>query len=160
MRFPRTIRLDSSDPQVFEKAADPGEPAVPGGFAFADVEPAQLTGKRRLAFASGWLGTVSFGRSSLVEIAEISEAEFFQVVERLARHFVADYGAPDLTAALPAARAAADDAASLCEHKLHSLLAVERDWENGRITERFRLIEPERAADHAKIWEIVEDPEA
>ena len=160
MRFPRTIRLDSSDPQVFEKAADPGEPAVPGGFAFADVEPDQLTGKRRLAFASGWLGTVSFGRSSLVEIAEISEAEFFQVVERLARHFVADYGAPDLTAALPAARAAADDAASLCEHKLHSLLAVERDWENGRITERFRLIEPERAADHAKIWEIVADPEA
>ena len=80
------------------------------------------------------------------------------MVERLARHFVAAYGAPDLAAALPAARQEADDAAGLCTHKAHSLLALEREMTDEGVVERFRVIKPERAQDHAKIWEIV--PEA
>ena len=157
MRFPRTVRLDSSDLQVFDPAAAAGEPAVPGGFAFAGREPETLTGKERQAFASGWLGTESFGRASLVEVGEISEAEFFQAIERLARHFVERYGAPDLAAALPAAREEVDYAAGLCEHKLHTLLAIERGWNEQGIAARFRVIVPSRNPDHARIWEIVED---
>ena len=157
MRLPRTLRLDASDLQIFETAAAPGEWAVPGTFAFSEAEPEALSGKEKLAFASGWLGTESFGRSTLVEVAEIEEAAFFAVVERLARHFVENYGAPDLAAALPAARAEADYASGLCEHKLHSLLAVERSFTDEGISERFRLVQPERSGDHAKIWEIVED---
>ena len=162
MRFPRCIRLDSSDLQVFEQAAGPGEWAVPGSFAFAADEPTDWSRKRQLAFRSGWLGTESFGRSSLVEVAEIEEADFFQLIERLAQHFVEAYGAPDLVAALPAAREEADYAASLCDQKLHSLLAIERDFtetesaqDESRIVERIRVIQPERATDHAKIWQIV-----
>ncbi|MFQ5772920.1 MAG: DUF6505 family protein [Kiloniellaceae bacterium] len=154
MKFPRCIRLDTSDVYVYSRAAEPGEWAVPGGFAFAGRDPADLEAKDKLAFRSGWLGTESFGWSSLVEVAEIDEAEFFRVVERLARHFVEACGAPDLTAALPAARAIADDAAGLCEHKVHSLLAVEREMTEEGVVERFRVIAPERAQDHARIWEI------
>ena len=157
MRFLRTLRLDNSDLQVFPKAAAPGEWAVPGSFAFADSDPRTLTGKEKLAFKSGWLGTESFGRATLVEVVEIDEADFFQVVERLAQHFVEVYGAPGLTAALPAARAEADDALGLSDHKLHSLLAIEREPGPAGLTERVRVIQPERAADHARIWEIEPD---
>jgi hypothetical protein len=159
MRFPRVVRLDSSDLRVFPRAAEPGEWAVPGSFAYIDGDPAGWDNKEKLAFQCGWLGTGSFGRSSMVEVAEITEAEFFGVVERLAGHFVELYGAPDLAAALPAAREEADHAASLCDHKEHSLLALERELDDGRVIERFRVIRPDRARDHAKIWEIVEEPE-
>ena len=153
MKFPRCIRLDPSDLNIYRLAAEPGEWAVAGGFAFDD--PGAFDNKDKLAFQSGWLGTESFGRASLVEIAEIADAEFAQVVERLARHFVEAYGAPDLTAALPAARQEADDAAGLCDHKLHSLLALEREMTEAGVVERFRVIVPARAPDHAKVWEIV-----
>ena len=159
MKFPRTIRLDSSDSQVFALAAAPGEWAVPGSFAFADRNPERFERKERLAFASGWLGTESFGRATLVEVAEIDEAGFFQVVERLARHFVETYGAPDLAAALPAARAEADYAAGLCEYGVHTLLSIEREFGEAGITERYRVVQPSRAKDHAQIWSLVEEDE-
>ncbi len=154
MRFLRTIRLDHSDLQVFPLAAAPGEWAVPGSFAFAQGNPEALAGKDKQAFRNGWLGTESFGRATLVEVAEIDEAGFFQVVERLAQHFVEVYGAPSLTAALPAARAEADYAHGLSDQKLHSLLAIERELGGAGVTERVGVIRPQRASDHARIWEI------
>ena len=157
MKFPRTIRLDSSDVYVFKRAAEAGEWAVPGSFIFQGRDPAAFDAKDKLAFHSGWLGTESFGQASLVEVAEIDAAAFAQVIERLARYFVAHLGAPTLTAALPAARQEAEDASGLCEHKLHSLLAIERDVSDDGIVERFRVIQPSRSGDHAKIWQIVED---
>lgn len=156
-KFPKVVRLDSSDLQVFPQVAAPGEWAVPGSFVFSGAAVDELAGKERLAFAHGWLGTDSFGFAALVEVAEISEAEFFQVVERLAGQFVARYRAPSLGEALPAARAEADYAAELCDHKVHQLLAMEREAGARGIVERVRLVRPERARSHAKIWEIVED---
>lgn len=156
-KFPRVVRLDNSDLTVFERAAEPGEWAVPGSFAFADSRPEAMSAKARLAYRSAWLGTDSFAYATLVEVAEIGEAGFLAVIERLARHFVADYGAPDLTAALPAARTEAEDAAALCEHKIHQLLAIERELGPEGLIERVHLIRPERAADHARIWEILPD---
>ncbi len=72
MKFTRTIRLDPSDVKVFPLAAEPGEWAVAGTFAFADTEPAALSRKEQLAFKSGWLGTGSFGRSTLVQVVYIT----------------------------------------------------------------------------------------
>ena len=89
--------------------------------------------------------------------SEIGEAEFAQAVEDLAAGFVAILGAPDLSAARGAARAEAEYAAGLCEHEAHTLLALERGLGDEGIVERFRVIVPERARDHAKIWEIVPD---
>ncbi len=159
MKFPRTIRLDGSDLNVFRRAAEPGEWAVPGSFDFLERDWTQFDDKEKLEFHSGWLGTESFGRATLVEVAEIGEAEFFQVVERLARHFVDHHGAPDLAAALPAAREEADHAVSLCEHGVHTLLAIERDHGEAGLVERYRVIRPSRARDHARIWQIVTDEE-
>jgi hypothetical protein len=160
MRFPLTIRLDQSDAQVFDKAAEPGEPAVPGAFTFAGRDPEGLSTKDKLALRSAWLGTHSFGFSTLVEVGEIDEAAFFATVERLARYFVESLGAPDLAAALPVAREECDEAAALCTHPIHSLLAVERDFnEAGQLVERFRVVQPSRATDHAKIWSIETDAE-
>ena len=56
MKLLRTIRLDPSDTFVFEKAAEPGEWAVPGTFAFTHDEIETLTGKARAAFRSGFRG--------------------------------------------------------------------------------------------------------
>src|SRR3546814_16262851 len=109
--------LPISDLRVFEHACEPGEGAIPGGFVFATADPATLEGKAQLAFRSGWLGLASFGHATLVEVAEIAEPEFFALVERLARHLEAGYGAPSFGHALAAARHALDDAAGLCEHK-------------------------------------------
>lgn len=160
MRFPRTIRLDASDEHVFEHAAGPEEWAVSGAFAFADAEPDSLGGKARQAFKSGFLGTTSFGRSTLVAIGEITEPEFEAVVEALAGHFVAHYGAPSLEAARPAARVEAEFAAGLCEHKVNTLLAVERSFGSEGIIERFGVVEPKEPLSHAKIWTIVDDEDA
>src|SRR3546814_5045513 len=80
MRLPRTLRLDQSDLHVFEHACAPGEWAIPGGFVFADVDAARLEGKAQLAFRSGWLGLDSFGHATFVEVAEIAEPDFFQLV--------------------------------------------------------------------------------
>ncbi|MEX0921234.1 MAG: DUF6505 family protein [Rhodovibrionaceae bacterium] len=158
MKLPRTIRLDASDQEVFDYPARPGEWAVSGSFAYLGQDLSRLEGKQRLAFQSGWLGLESFGRATLTEVAEISEAEFFACVERLARYFVESYGAPDLAAALPVARQELDDAAGLCEHKVHSLLTVERGLdEHGEILERFRVVTPQRAQEHATIWSIEEE---
>lgn len=157
MRLPRAIRLDQSDTHVFERACAPGEWAIPGGFVFAECDIPSLEGKAQLAFKSGWLGLDSFGHTTFVEVAKIEDAEFYAQVEALARHIEAHYGAPSFGLALAAARHELDDAAELCEHKLGTLLALQRQPSEDGFVERFRVIEPARAGDHAKIWEIVED---
>ena len=106
MKFPRTIQLDRSDSQVYERSALPGEWAVPGSFAFLDMDRGEMTSKQRQAFGRGFLGTESFGWSTLVEVAEIDAVEYDAVVQRLANHFVASCGAPNLDAALPLANSA------------------------------------------------------
>jgi len=160
MKFPRCIRLDASDLNIYARAAEPGEWVVPGGFAYADCDPEKLERKARLAFHSAWLGTESFGHGTLAEVTEIDPAGFERVIERLARHFVESYGAPNLEAARPAARAEAEEAAALCQHEIHSLLTLEREMTEAGVVERFRTIAPARAQDHAKVWEIVpEDDE-
>ena len=159
MRFPRTIRLDASDTQVFAQAAEPEEWAVSGAFAFADLPPAALTGKTAQAFARGFLGTRSFGWSTLVAVAEISTDELEAVTLSLAGHLTLRYGAPSLEQALPAAREEVEFACSLCTHKVNTLLAVERELGPDGIVERFRAIEPGRGGRHARIWSLVADDE-
>ena len=156
--FPLTIRLDQSDTHVFERAAEPGEWAIPGAFDFADAEPGSLAGKRLQAFRQGFLGLRSFGRSTLVEIGEIDDGEFEIMINALALHFVARYGAPDAQAALPAAEAEIEFAAGLCEYDRHTLLAVEREFGADGIVERFKVVRP-RAGDpgRPRVWSITED---
>jgi hypothetical protein len=138
----RTIRLDPSDTFVFEKAAEPGEWAVPGTFAFAHLDPATLEGKVRAAFRSGFLGIESLGWSTLVQIVEASEADRAAAVELLAQRLVERFGAPDLAAARPAAEEEIAFAASLSEHPKGMLAALSRRYEDGAIREAFRTLTP------------------
>jgi len=159
MRFPRTIRLDATDERVFERAAGPDEWAVSGAFAFAAAPSEGLRGKAAQAFARGFLGTQSFGWSTLVAVAEISPAELEAVIEALAHHLAERYGAPSLADARRAAEAEAAFAGSLCEHKVNTLIAVVRSFGSEGIVERFRTIEPLRSGRHTRIWTLVPDGE-
>jgi hypothetical protein len=157
MRLPRTIRLDASDTHVFEIAAEPEEWAISGAFAFAALPPEALTGKTAQAFARGFLGTRSFGWSTLVVVAEITPDELDGVTLALAGHLIERYGAPSFDAALPAAQEEIEFACGLCTHKVNTLLAVERTLGPDGIVERFRAIEPGRGSRHARIWALVPD---
>jgi hypothetical protein len=157
LRFPRTIRLDGTDTRIFERAAEPGEWAVTGAFAFADKDPSDITGKQRQAFRNGFLGLDSFGWSTLVTIASIDDAQYEDVINRLAGHFVSHFGAPDVATALPVAREEAAFAASLCDHPVNTVLAVDRDHGDDGIIERFRVVEQNMKLEDIRIWEIVED---
>lgn len=158
MKFPRAVRLDESDTEVYTNPAVPGEWAVPGSFVFVDKDPAEFGGKELQAFGHGFLGVESFGWSTLVEVAEIAEHEYQQIIDHLAQHFVEHYGAPDLATALPAAREEASFAASICEHELHTLLMLERELGEDGIVERFKVVRL-NAADHSniKLWQLVEE---
>jgi hypothetical protein len=139
-RLPRTLRLDPSDTVVFDRAAEPGEWAVPGGFAFWDEDPAALAGRRRQEFRAGFLGLGSFGWSTLVEVAEAAPAEREEAVEALAARILSFHGAPGLEAARAAAEEEVAFAASLCDHPPGTVLALARSVEEGAVRERFRTL--------------------
>lgn len=143
MKLARTIRFDESDLNVFEHPAEPDEWAISGGFAFSNWSPEMITGKARQAFANGWLGLDSFGRSTFVAVAQIEPAEYEDAAAALARHFVDVYGAPDVETALPAARDELAFMADLCdEHAPNTLLVVERSLTEAGVKEGFRAIVP------------------
>jgi hypothetical protein len=158
MKFLRAIRLDDSDSQVYERSSQPGEWAVPGSFAFLDIDPDSLQGKALQAFKSGFLGTQSFGWTTLVEIAEIDDDEFQQVIDRLASHFMEHYGAPHIAAALPAAGEEAHYASTICEYPVNTLLTIEREFGEEGIVESLKVVKPNAGShEHVKLWAIEED---
>ena len=141
MKLLRTIRLDPSDTFVFERAAEPGEWAVSGAFAFWNADPAKLEGKSRAAFRGGFLGIASFGWSTLVQIVEAKPSDRAHVVETLAQQLVTHFGAPDLVAGHTAAEEEVTFAQSLCDHPADTLIAVRRVHEDGAIRESFRTLQ-------------------
>jgi hypothetical protein len=167
IRFLRTLRLDRSDTFVFEQAAEPGQWAVPGSMLFWGADLSGMNAKARAAFRSGFLGLETLGHSTLVEVAELDEAEREGLVDRFARHLLERFGAPDAETA----RAAAEDeiafAASLCDHPPGTVIAMHRTIENGEIREQFRTLHRREAgtpgADrlhaHARAFDFVETDE-
>jgi hypothetical protein len=142
MKLLRTIRLDPSDTFVFERAAEPGEWAVSGAFAFWSADIAKLEGKARSAFRGAFLGIESLGWSTLVQVVEARATDRAAVVERLAQQLLAHFGAPDLAAARTAAEEEVAFAESLCNQAPETLIAVHRSYENGETREAFRTLHP------------------
>ena len=146
MKLARTIRFDDSDDNVFETSAQPDEWAVSGAFAFSNWTEADLSGKRRQAFSNGWLGLETFGRSTFVAVAQITQPELDAATEALAHHFVAAYGAPDISAALPVAAEELGYMRDMCDdHDANTLLIVERTLVDAGVNEAFRAIKPQDA---------------
>lgn len=161
MKFARTIRFDNSDGNVFPHAAQPGEWAISGAFAFGDLPPDALIGKERQAFANGFLGLSSFGRSTFVVAATITPEQLEAAESVLARHLLTHYGAPNLAAALDAAREETAFISDLCaEVRPGVIFAVSRSVnEAGEIEESFRMIERPKTAPliPTQIWGIEDD---
>jgi hypothetical protein len=153
MKLLRTIRLDPSDTFVFEQAAEPGEWAVSGAFAFWHADPDALLGKARAAFRAGFLGLSSLGRSTLVQIVEASEEDRAAAVELLAQQLVQHFGAPSLEQARAAAEEEIAFAASLCGDPQDTLIAVHRSHENGELREAFRTLR-RRAGATMRVFEF------
>ncbi|MDH3378966.1 MAG: arsenic resistance N-acetyltransferase ArsN2 [Gammaproteobacteria bacterium] len=152
-RFLRVIRLDESDTHVYDRVARPGEWAVTGSFAFLDDGPDSLSGKRLQSFRTGFLGTDSLGWGTVAEVTEINELEYRRVVELLATQFVAHFGAPNMEQAAPMAEQEAAYTASLCEHPLHTLMAIQRKFSDDGIVENLRVVRPSAAGhDDLRLW--------
>jgi phenylpyruvate tautomerase PptA (4-oxalocrotonate tautomerase family) len=152
----RTIRLDPSDTFVFERAAEPGEWAVSGAFAFWNTDPAKLQGKSRAAFRGGFLGIDSFGWSTLVQIVEAKPSDRAKVVETLAQQLVTHLGAPDLVAGRTAAEDEVTFAQSLCDHSAGTLIAVRRLHEDGAIREAFRTLQSRGGPKPMRVFSFLE----
>ena len=142
MKLLRTIRLDPSDTFVFTRAAEPGEWAVCGTFAFWDLDPIALEGKARAEFRAGFLSVGTLGWSTLVQIVEASEPERAALVETLAQQLCAHFGAPSAGKARAAAEQEVAFVESLCIHPSDTLLALHRSYQNGEIREQFRTLRP------------------
>jgi Family of unknown function (DUF6505) len=156
LKLLRTIRLDPSDTFVFEPAAEPGEWAVSGAFAFWGGDPSTLEGKARSAFRSGFLGVASLGWSTLVQIVEASEADHVNLVEALAQRLVERFGAPDLQTAAVAAAEEVAFVESLCSQPQDTLIAVHRTYEDGNVREAFRTLRPREGAKPARAFSFME----
>jgi hypothetical protein len=137
----RTIRLDPSDTFVFERAAEPGEWAVPGSFAFLDQDVAALKGKAKIAFRSGFLGIGSGGWSTIAVVVQATQEERDDAVRQLAETLIAEHGAPDMGTALAAADEEITFAESCAQHPEQTLVVIHRSLgEDGDIREQFRTV--------------------
>jgi hypothetical protein len=152
----RTIQLDPSDTFVFEQAAEPGEWAVSGAFAFWKSDPALLEGKARTAFRSGFLGLTTLGWSTLVQIVDATESDRLAVVDRLAEQLMAKFGAPTREDAIAAAEEEIAFAESLCNQPSDTLIAVHRTFEGGAVRESFRTLRPRSGAKPARAFSFLE----
>lgn len=156
----RTIKFDLSDTHVFEKAAASDEWAVSGAFEFADLDKSAISGKLRQAFANGFLGLTSFGRSTFAVVAQAQSADYDEAEFRLAQHFVTHYGAPDVEAALPAARGELFFVTDLVQDApINTVFTVRRVHDaSGAIKEEFRTIRPPTNEPlHARVWKVEPD---
>jgi len=160
MKLLKTIRFDMSDDNVFELGAPPEEWAVSGAFAFSDALQETITGKVKQAFANGFLGVTSFGRSTFATVTKADENDVIQIERALVAHFIEHYGAPDERAALMAAREEIEFITDLCREPLiNTVFTLRRHFDDeGQIREEFRTIQaPSSEPMHSRIWNVVED---
>jgi hypothetical protein len=141
---------------VFERAAEPGEWAVSGAFAFWASDPNELSGKARTAFRSGFLGVESFGRSTLVQIVEASEGDRDRLIDLLAQRLIEHYGAPDMDTARVAAEEEVGFAQSLCSEPQDTLIAVHRSYDDGAVREQFRTLRPREGQKPARAFTFMD----
>jgi hypothetical protein len=156
MKLLRTIRLDASDTFIFDKAAEPGEWAVSGAFAFWSSDPATLEGKARSAFRGGFLGVASFGWSTLVQIVEAEAADRAALVDALVQRLIEDFGAPDAVAARTAAQEEVVFVESLCNQPKDTLIAVHRSYDDGEVHESFRTLRPREGQKPARAFSFMD----
>ena len=104
MKFLKAVRLDDSDARILAEeggAAQDGEWVVSGGYAVCDLAHGHRT--PRCHCDTTFIAAGSRRRCTIAEVSEIEDAAFGQLKEELARHLLAELGAPSLEAARAAA---------------------------------------------------------
>lgn len=146
MKLARAIHFDESDMNVFHAPARTAEWCVSGGFEFSNWSEGDLVGKAQQAFTNGWLGVETFGRVTFVAVTQITDVERAGLVDALAAHFVAVYGAPDIAAATPVAEDEIAQMQEMCaDHAPNTLLTVTRELTPSGVRESYRVIEAQDA---------------
>ena len=160
MKLARVIRFDRSDLNIFPLAAEEGEWAITGSFAFSRLAEEEIKGKTRQAFSNGFMGIPSFGYSTLVTVATAGAGDAEAMADHLARHFVSDYGAPSEELARKAAEEEIGFIEDVCrEHGTGTLLSVSREMCDDGIRESFRAIPKAESCSNQQLWTVVEDGE-
>lgn len=159
MKFLKSVRFDPSDTHVYARAAEPEEWVISGAFAFHGAGPDDLIGKDRQAFANGFLSLDSFGRSTFASVTGLTQALRAELTAKLARHLVADYGAPTLVAAQAAAEEEIAFTADTCaDLPFGAVLAVRRSFDDtGAIREAFHVVDAGADCHHHRAWDVIED---
>jgi hypothetical protein len=106
MKFLKAVRLDDSDDRLLVEtggAARDGEWVVSGGYSVCDLPSGHCVARCRCD--TTFLAAGAHRRCTIAEVAEIEEAAYEEIRDRLARHFLEELGAPTPEAA----RAAAED---------------------------------------------------
>lgn len=146
MKLARAIHFDESDMRVFHSPARTGEWCISGGFEFSNWSQGDLVGKAKQAFSTGWMGLETFGRASLVAVAQIEPFEREALARSLAQHFVDIYGAPSVDAAMATALEEVDQMIELCDEQApNTLLTVARELTDAGVKESYGMIEPQDA---------------
>lgn len=146
MKLARAIHFDESDMRVFHSPARTGEWCISGGFEFSNWSQGDLVGKAKQAFSTGWMGLETFGRASLVAVAQIEPFEREALARSLAQHFVEIYGAPSVDAAMATALEEVDQMIELCDEQApNTLLTVARELTDAGVKESYGMIEPQDA---------------
>ncbi len=147
MKLARAIHFDESDMNVYHAPARTGEWCVSGGFEFSNWSEGDLAGKAKQAFSNGWLGVETFGRVTFVAVTQAEPQEYQALLQALAAHFVAVYGAPSLDAALPVAEEELQQMAELCaEHDPNTVITVARELTEAGVKESYRVIKQQEAS--------------
>jgi len=156
----KTIRFDDSDTNVFHCVARQQEWAISCAFQLVDHQWEELDGKTRQAFHNGLLGIGSFGYSTFGCVSNIASSKLSEVEMVLAKYIFENYGAPDLTHALAAAKEEIFYVTELCKDvPENTIFTVKREFTmEGRIKEAFHKVDmQDEGSLHAKIWTITED---
>lgn len=153
MLFLRSVQLDRSDEHIYQRPAQPGEWTVPGSFALWDLTPQSSAGPGAQAFRHGFVGTESFGHTTLVVTATIDEVALEAIRQRVIQHLMERYGAPDADAASPIAEEEIRFTMELCDHPPGTLIAVERSFGPQGVEEQYRVFKPDASAhEQIKLW--------
>ncbi len=115
-----------------------------------------MEGKARSAFRGGFLGVTSLGWSTLVQIVEANDDDRLAVIDTLAKHLVANFGAPTIEDARAAAEEEVAFAESLCSQPQDTLVAVHRSFDNGEVRETFRTLRPRAGQKPARAFSFLE----
>jgi hypothetical protein len=156
MKLAKTIQLDVSDNNLFECPAKPQEWAITGTFTFIDSDPEHWSRKHTFAFQSAWLGLNSYGNSTFVQVATISNYDHEFLIGSLAEYLIEKYHAPSMQDAKLAAKKEINDMIDLCAHPTGTLLSIERSLVENGIRERTRIIKPPGEYPDKKVWDVSE----